>query len=100
MNWRAQYCAPPLASIPTTQRGSLHGFEYLRTPQRFGALPIARCFTAPHTANTYFAKSIPIVVTSTDLPALLGCSAHIPLIARPYKRAGVHTISLRVCPFH
>jgi hypothetical protein len=34
MSWRAQYCAPPLASIPTTQRGSPRNEAvYLRTPR-------------------------------------------------------------------
>ncbi|SRR5713101_108410 len=51
--------------------------------------------SAPHTANTFFAKSIPIVVTSiSDPPRFVRMSlstswAHCEAV---YKRAGVHTV--------
>src|SRR5262249_23604435 len=66
----AQYCAPPVASIPTTQRGSSRMNPSIcarRSCRRITTRPLP---SAALTANALFAKSIPIVVTSISDPCI------------------------------
>src|SRR5208337_1318564 len=91
VSWRAQYCAPPLASIPTTQRGSPRmklSTCARRSCRRITTRPL---LSAPDTANTLFAKSIPIVVISIPDPPRFVRMLLSTSLAHPeavYKRAG------------
>src|SRR6202051_330637 len=101
MPQRGELARPVLPSTrclhphPTTQRGSPR-----MNPSTCGRRSCRRITTrprlsAPLTANTLFAKSIPIVVTSIEPLAFRMLLAHPWPIARPFIAGGVHTISLR-----
>jgi hypothetical protein len=96
VSWRAQYCALPLASIPTTQRGSprmklstcarrqlpahYHSPAAIRSAHREHTL----CQVDPDPCNFHPGpSSLFWMLLSTSL-------AHREAV---YKRAGVHTIS-------
>src|ERR1700692_3230142 len=101
MPQRGELARPVLPSTrclhphPTTQRGSPR-----MNPSTCGRRSCRRITTrprlsAPLTANTLFAKSIPIVVTSIEPLAFRMLLAHPWPIARPFIAGGVHTISLQ-----
>src|SRR6202051_1349085 len=62
-------------------------------------IPTRPRLSAPLTANTLFAKSIPIVVTSIEPLAFRMLLTHPWPIARPFIAGGVHTISLEPSGF-